>query len=50
MDTAQSVFWEDLASDLQDPEFLREYVAESITEEARKPVSDTSWAKSTVTG
>lgn len=30
MDTAQSVFWEDLASDLQDPEFLREYVAESI--------------------
>jgi DNA-binding phage protein len=29
-DTARSVFWDDLASDLQDPEFLREYVAESI--------------------
>jgi transcriptional regulator with XRE-family HTH domain len=26
----QSVFWDDLASDLEDPEFLREYVAESI--------------------
>lgn len=30
MDAGQSVFWDDLASDLQDPEFLREYVAESI--------------------
>ena len=30
MDTGRSVFWDDLASDLQDPEFLREYVAESI--------------------
>jgi transcriptional regulator with XRE-family HTH domain len=25
-----SLFWEDLAADLQDPEFLREYVRESI--------------------
>jgi transcriptional regulator with XRE-family HTH domain len=30
MDAGQSVFWDDLASDLQDPEFLREYVAESV--------------------
>jgi len=30
MDAGRSVFWEDLASDLEDPEFLREYVAESI--------------------
>ena len=30
MNAVQSVFWEDLASDLQDPEFLREYVAESV--------------------
>ena len=30
MDTGRSVFWDDLASDLQDPQFLREYVAESI--------------------
>ena len=30
MDAQQSVFWDDLASDLEDPEFLREYVAESI--------------------
>jgi DNA-binding phage protein len=28
--TGRSVFWDDLASDLHDPEFLREYVAESI--------------------
>jgi len=26
----RSVFWDDLARDLEDPEFLREYVAESI--------------------
>ena len=25
-----SLFWEDLAADLQDPEFLREYVRESV--------------------
>jgi transcriptional regulator with XRE-family HTH domain len=25
-----NAFWDDLASDLQDPEFLREYVAESV--------------------
>ena len=30
MDAGRSVFWDDLASDLRDPEFLREYVAESI--------------------
>jgi len=30
MDAGKSVFWDDLASDLQDPEFLREYVAESV--------------------
>lgn len=30
METRRSVFWDDLASDFQDPEFLREYVAESI--------------------
>ena len=30
METGRSVFWDDLASDFQDPEFLREYVAESI--------------------
>ena len=30
MDAGRSVFWDDLASDLEDPEFLREYVAESI--------------------
>jgi DNA-binding phage protein len=30
METGRSVFWDDLASDLEDPEFLREYVAESI--------------------
>lgn len=30
MDTGRSVFWEDLARDLQDPQFLREYVAESV--------------------
>lgn len=26
----QSVFWDDLARDLEDPEFLREYVVESV--------------------
>jgi len=26
----QSAFWDDLARDLEDPEFLREYVAESM--------------------
>ena len=30
MGVGRSVFWDDLASDLEDPEFLREYVAESI--------------------
>jgi transcriptional regulator with XRE-family HTH domain len=30
MDIGRSAFWDDLASDLQDPEFLREYVTESI--------------------
>jgi transcriptional regulator with XRE-family HTH domain len=30
MSTDRSVFWDDLATDLQDPAFLREYVAESI--------------------
>ena len=30
MGAGRSVFWDDLASDLEDPEFLREYVAESI--------------------
>ena len=30
MDAGRSVFWDDLAGDLEDPEFLREYVAESI--------------------
>jgi transcriptional regulator with XRE-family HTH domain len=30
MAAEQSVFWDDLARDLRDPEFLREYVAESI--------------------
>src|SRR6202043_2388843 len=30
MDAGRSAFWDDLASDLEDPEFLREYVAESI--------------------
>jgi len=30
LETGRSVFWDDLASDFQDPEFLREYVAESI--------------------
>jgi DNA-binding phage protein len=28
--TAHSQFWDDLAEDLKDPEFLREYVRESI--------------------
>ena len=30
MDTGRSVFWDDLAQDLEDPQFLREYVAQSI--------------------
>jgi transcriptional regulator with XRE-family HTH domain len=30
MDGGRSVFWDDLADDLQDPGFLREYVAESV--------------------
>ncbi len=29
-DESPSIFWDDLARDLQDPEFLREYVAETI--------------------
>ncbi|WP_280253063.1 XRE family transcriptional regulator [Nocardia abscessus] len=28
--SGESVFWDDLADDLQDPEFLREFVLESI--------------------
>ena len=30
METGRSVFWDDLAQDLRDPQFLREYVAQSI--------------------
>lgn len=30
VDTERGVFWEDLAGDLKDPQFLREYVAQSI--------------------
>ena len=30
MSTEHSAFWDDLAEDLKDPEFLREYVRESI--------------------
>lgn len=30
MDAESSVFWDDLARDLRDPQFLREYVAESV--------------------
>lgn len=30
MDAERSVFWEDLARDLKDPQFLREYVTQSI--------------------
>src|ERR1700691_2280149 len=30
METGGSAFWEDLAQDLKDPQFLREYVAESV--------------------
>src|ERR1700678_71641 len=30
MGAGRSVFWDDLASDLEDPEFLRQYVAQSI--------------------
>lgn len=30
MDNGHSVFWDDLLIDLEDPDFLREYVAESI--------------------
>ncbi len=29
MDAEPSLFWDDLARDLEDPRFLREYVAES---------------------
>jgi len=29
-DKADSAFWDDLATDLQDPEFLRDYVVESM--------------------
>lgn len=29
-DARRSVFWDDLAQDLKDPQFLREYVAQSI--------------------
>ena len=29
-DKADSAFWDDLAQDLQDPEFLRDYVVESV--------------------
>ena len=30
MDAERGVFWDDLARDLKDPQFLREYVAQSI--------------------
>jgi DNA-binding phage protein len=30
MGAGRSIFWDDLASDLEDPQFLRDYVAESI--------------------
>jgi transcriptional regulator with XRE-family HTH domain len=30
MDSGSSAFWDDLAQDLQDPQFLRNYVAESV--------------------
>ena len=30
MDAGRSMFWDDLAQDLKDPQFLREYVAQSI--------------------
>jgi DNA-binding phage protein len=30
MDGQRSVFWDDLAKDLEDPDFLRDYVVESI--------------------
>jgi len=30
METSKSVFWDDLARDLEDPEFLRAYVVESV--------------------
>ena len=30
MSTEDSTFWDDLATDLEDPEFLREYVLESV--------------------
>ncbi len=29
-DAEHSVFWDDLTQDLKDPQFLREYVAQSI--------------------
>lgn len=30
MDTTRGVFWDDLAKDLEDPEFLRAYIVESM--------------------
>lgn len=30
MATGRSVFWEDLVRDLEDPQFLREYIVESV--------------------
>ena len=30
MDAGRSMFWDDLAQDLENPQFLREYVAQSI--------------------
>jgi len=30
MSTEQSLFWDDLARDLEDPEFLRDYIVESV--------------------
>jgi transcriptional regulator with XRE-family HTH domain len=30
MDTGHGAFWDDLAEDLKDPQFLRDYVADSI--------------------
>ena len=30
MITSRSAFWDDLAKDLEDPDFLRDYVVESM--------------------
>ncbi len=30
MNSRHSVFWDDLAADLEDPEYLREYVSQSV--------------------